>query len=270
MSDQRKRNLALIAGVLAISLVAASIAGAHELTAAAQTQPTQTEDKPTVTTLGSATVKVDPDKVSVNIGVETKGPTAAEAARENARVMEQVLSALRGLGIRTDQIATSNYGVFPVYELVSPPCIMEGKVMTEVYPPPPECQPRNEITGYMASNTVTVTVDASFDVGSVIDAAVDAGATNVSGAYFFVSDERQQEIRDSLIEKAVANAQSRAEKAAGAVGMKVTGVKSINLNDVYFPVFRMSLADASEFSSTQILPGQQSVSMTVQVVFTMG
>jgi hypothetical protein len=153
---------------------------------------------------------------------------------------------------------------------------MEGKVVTEIYPPPPGCEPRSEITGYMASNTVTVTVDADFglafdgDIGSVIDAAIDAGATNVSGAYFFVSDERQQEIRDSLIEKAVTNAQGRAEKAAGAVGMTVTGVKSITLNDVYFPVFYKSFAEAAPAASTQILPGQQTVTMTCTVVFIMG
>ncbi|HEX2614525.1 MAG TPA: SIMPL domain-containing protein, partial [Nitrososphaera sp.] len=100
-------------------------------------------------------------------------------------------------------------------------------------------------------------------------AAVAAGANNVNGAYFFVSDEKQQEIRDSLIEKAIDNARSRADKAASAVEMNITGVKSINLNDVYFPVFYKDFAQEASGATTPILPGQQQISMTVQVTFTM-
>jgi uncharacterized protein YggE len=198
----------------------------------------------------------------VTIGVETQGMTAEVAATKNAELMDKVIAALKGLGIADDQISTSWYSVFPVYEYKSPPCI-------EIYPQPPECAPRSEITGYRASNSLSVTLDADQDVGQVIDAAVAAGANNVSGAYFFISDERQQEIRDSLIEKAIQNARSRADKAADAVNMEITGVKSIHLNDVYFPVFYKDVAQEASGASTPILPGQQQVSMTVQVTFRM-
>ena len=284
MSDLKttnKRMLALVAGILAIGMVGASIAGGHMLSASAQNSeepmpvdigcPTGAEvceDEveglvhSVVSTSGTATVKVDPDKVTVTIGVETQGMTAEEAATKNAELMEKVIAALKGLGIADDQISTSWYSVFPVYEYKSPPCI-------EIYPQPPECAPRSEITGYRASNSLSVTLDANEDVGKVIDAAVAAGANNVSGAYFFVSEERQQEIRDSLIEKAIQNARSRADKAADAVNMEIAGVKSINLNDVYFPVFYKDVAQEASGASTPILPGQQQVSMTVQVTFRM-
>jgi uncharacterized protein YggE len=169
---------------------------------------------------------------------------------------------LKNLGIKEDQISTNWYNVSPVYDVRSPVCI-------EIYPQPPECQPKSEVTGYRASNSVSVTLNADADVGKVIDGAVEAGANNVSGAYFFVSEERQQEIRDSLIEKAIDSARSRADKAANAVDMNITGVKSINLNDVYFPVFYKDFAQEASGTTTPILPGQQQISMTVQVTFTM-
>ncbi len=276
---KNKRNLGLIAGILAMGLVAASIAGGQALNATAQKNPETPmpvdigcetgaefcEDvvQSTVSTSGTATVKVDPDKVSVNIGVETKGATAEEAAAANAKLMEKVLAALKGLGISDDQISTSWFSVYPVYGQKDPAemCIM-------IYPQPPECNQSNVITGYIASNSITVTLDADKDVGSVIDAAVAAGATNVNGAYFFVSTERQEEIRSGLIEQAIDNARSRADKAAAAVDLEITGVKSISLNDVYFPVFYKELAQA-DGASTPILPGQQEVSQTVQVTFLM-
>ena len=269
MSDQnmKRRNLALIAGILAISMVAATIVGGQMMTAAAQEQPTQAtngNDKPTVSTSGSATVKVDPDRVTVTLGVETKGDTAAKAVADNSRIMKRVLDALKALGIGSNQTATSNYSVFPVYESISPPCI-------EIYPQPPECAPKSEVTGYRAINSVTVTLAANANVGRVIDAAVDAGANNVNGAYFFVSEAKQNEIRDSLIKQAIDNARARADKAAAAVSMSIVSVKSITLNDFSFPIYYKNF-DAAESTNggTEILPGQQEVSMSVQVVFVMG
>ena len=285
MTEQKandRRKLALVAGILAIGLVGASIAGGQMLSATAQQNSTdpmpvdlgcptgaevceeQIEDvvKSIVSTSGTSTVKVNPDKVTVTIGVDTNGATAEEAAKKNAELMEKVIAALKALGITDDQISTSWYSLYPTYEYRSPPCI-------EIYPQPPDCAPKNEISGYRASNSLSVTLDAGADVGKIIDAAVAAGANNVSGAYFFVSDERQQEIRDSLIEKAINNARSRADKAADAVNMDVSGVKSINLNDVFFSVFYKDFAAEANGASTPILPGQQQISMTVQATFFM-
>jgi uncharacterized protein YggE len=152
--------------------------------------------------------------------------------------------------------------VYPTYDWRSPPCI-------EIYPQPPECDPKNEITGYTAHNSVTLTLNADADIGSVIDGAVAAGATNVNGASFFVSTETQEEIRNGLIKAAIDNARVRANSAAAAVDMEISGVKSINLNDVYFPVFYKDFALEQAGASTPILPGKQEISMTVQVTFFM-
>jgi uncharacterized protein YggE len=216
----------------------------------------------TVSTSGTASTSVKPNKFSVTVGVETDGSTAEEAAAKNSDLMAKVLAALRALGISGSQISTSNYNLFPIYEHkeLAEVCIM-------IYPPPPECLPRQEIVGYRAVNNITVTldVDGGIDAGQVIDAAVKAGASNVNGVYFFISAERQEEIRASLIRDAIANAKHQAEIAADALGMSISGVKSVNLNDVYFPVF---VRDAAE-SRTPILPGEQQVSTSVNVVFFM-
>ena len=229
-----KRNLGLIAGILAMGLVAASIAGGQALRATAQNSTDPLPDGPmpvdigcptgaevcedeienivrsVVSTSGTATVRVDPDKVTVAIGVESHGLTAEEASAKNAELMAKVIAALKQLGIADDQISTSWYSLYPVYEYKSPPCI-------EIYPQPPECAPRSEITGYRASNSLSVTLDADEDVGAVIDGAVASGANNVNGAYFFVSQERQEELREGLIADAIANARSRWTFRAPAV-----------------------------------------------------
>ena len=233
----------------------------------------------TVSTSGTSTTEVRPDQVSVTVGVETNDTTAQEAVSQNANLTAQVITAVRALGINENLIQTSSFSVSPIYEPRQPlqPCI-------EIYPPPPECETRQEIIGYRVTNTVTATLDVPFlrmltqptpdlNAGQVIDAAIGAGANRVDAVVFFISQDRQQEIRDTLISDAIANARQRANIAAEALGMTVSGVESATLNPIDFPVFSVGVREGSAAGAdsvsvpTQILPGQQEVSTTVNVVF---
>lgn len=223
----------------------------------------------TLSTSGTATTMAQPDKVSVTVGIETNGTTAQEASTSNANLTADVLAALKALGIPEAQISTSGYQVYPVYAPYDP--VNVCKVM-EGYPIPPECYVNgNTITGYKASNSLTVTLDVAgnIDGGKVIDTAIAAGANNVNGVYFFMSSDKQEEVRDGLIAKAIENAKHRADVAATAAGMEVSGVQSINLNDVYFPYFSKAFDASLSGAPTQLQPGQQEVTMTVSVVYTL-
>jgi uncharacterized protein len=235
----------------------------------------------TLSVSSTATTEVRPDRLSVTVGVETNGTSAQDAVLRNSNLTAQVIAAVRGLGIDENRIETSSYSVLPIYQYIQPlqPCI-------EIYPPPPGCDTRQEIIGYRATNTVTVTLDVPFlrmvapptpnvGAGQVIDAAVRAGANRVDGILFFISPDRQEEIRNTLIGDAIANARQRANLAAEALDMTVAGVESATINPIDFPVFSINLQEASATGAasvpapTQILPGQQEVSTTVSVVFYM-
>src|SRR5581483_2047374 len=246
-ASKRNTKFAIVAGILALGILAAALTGSQMLNAVAQTSGNGTssgmtdyngsklyppyfhgnfDQASTVSTSGTATTKVKPDKFYVTIGVETSGTTAEEAASKNADSMAKVIAALKALGIKDDQISTSNYNVYPVYDYRP-----MNKMCIDIYPQPPDCQPSQQITGYKASNSVTVTLDAqgSIDAGKVIDASIKVGANNVNGVYFLVSSEKQQEIRDNLIKDAVASARHRADVAASALEMQISGVQSVNL-----------------------------------------
>lgn len=226
----------------------------------------------TVSTTGTATTKVNPDKFSITLGVQTNGTTAQEAASRNADLMSKVMTALKGLGIQDNQTGTSNYSVYPIYEYRPPSKTCPDNISLQ----PPECQLANVLTGYRASNSLTVTLDVAgkIDPGKVIDTAVGAGANTVDDVSFFISTTRQQEIRDSLIKDAIANARHRADVAANAAGVRVSGVKSIELNDVSFPIYSrafkessLSMSAGAAAAPTPIQPGQQEVSINVSMVF---
>jgi uncharacterized protein YggE len=242
------------------------------------------ENLSTLSVTSISTTEVRPDRLSVSVGVETNGTTAQEAVSQNANLTVQVLTALRGLGITEDRIETSSYSVSPIYESIPP-----AERCIQIYPPPPGCETRQDIIGYRATNTVTVTLDVPFfrvateavpdvNAGQVIDAAVGAGANRVDSVTFLISPDRQDEIRGTLIGEAITNARQRGNIAAEALQMRITGVSSAEINPIDFPIYTVSLREATSAGEaadavsapTQILPGQQEVSTTVNVVFYIG
>jgi uncharacterized protein YggE len=214
---------------------------------------------------GTAFKKISPDKVSVTLGVETQEQTAQEAARKNAEIMNAVINGLKELGLNTNQISTSYFNVYPVYEYRK----VEACIM--IYPPPPECGGQ-VLVGYRVTNTITVTAPASENIGKVIDTAINAGANQVQSVSYFVSEEVQRQMSNELIEQAVLNAKVKAEKALAPLNMQIVGVKSLNLNDVYYPVYRYDKAVLAEgvAAPTPILPSEQQVSASVSVTFMIG
>jgi uncharacterized protein len=261
MTDQKLNpKFVLLSAILAAGLLGAVFVGDLMVQSAAA-QNSEHSDRSTVTTSGTATTNVKPDKFTVTVGVESNGTTAEEAASANADLIAQVVEALKELGIADEEISTSSYSVYPVYQTMEPLTICPM-----IYPVPPECQPQQVIVGYKAVTSISVTLDADggVDAGKVIDEAVQAGASIVNGAYYFLSSELQEQVRDELIAGAIESARHRADIAAEAAGMEIVGVKSINLNDVHFPVFYRGFDVAQ---STQILPGQQEVSMSVSVTY---
>ena len=104
------------------------------------------------------------------------------------------------------------------------------------------------------------------NIGSVIDAAVNAGANQVYGVSFFISQERFDAVKASLLDKAAKDARVKADSVANALNMKVVGVKSVNIMDGYYYPTPMYAREAP--ATTPIIPpSEQSVSASVQVVF---
>jgi len=213
---------------------------------------------------GTAFKKISPDKVSVTLGAETQEKTAKEAATKNAELMDAIINNLKELGLSTNEISTSYYNIYPVYEY--PPIIYEKSIV----PPDPQTP---ILIGYRVTNTITITTSANANVGSIIDAAIDAGANQVQGVSYFVSEDVQRQMNRQLIEQAVLDAKTKAENALSPFNMQIVGVKSINLNDMYFPVYsyEKSIAFAESVAApTPILPSQQQVSASVSVTFIIG
>jgi uncharacterized protein len=177
-------------------------------------------------------VRAAPDMASINLGVMTEAPTASEAMRANAAKMTQVIAALKKAGIAEKDIQTSGLNLNAQYNY-------------EQNQPP-------KLTGYQASNQVTVIVHDLKKLGAAVDATVSAGANQVNGVSFGLDDPTKAE--NAAREAAVKALQAKANLYAGATGHQVSRLVSLSEGGGYAPqppvpmaymVKREAMADAS-------------------------
>lgn len=164
--------------------------------------------------------RVAPDMAAITLGVMTEGKTAAEAMQANAARMSAVVASLRKAGIVDRDIQTSNLNLSPQYRY------------QENQPP--------QLTGYQASNNVTVTVHDLKKLGPAVDATVNAGANQVQGISFGLEDPTAAE--NAAREAAVKALVAKADLYATATGHKVARLVSLSEGGGYAPPPPMPVA----------------------------
>ncbi|MEM2160268.1 MAG: SIMPL domain-containing protein [Candidatus Nitrosotenuis sp.] len=231
------------------------------LNAQAQTEPTPFPSREkTISVTGQATTFVQPDRLNINFGVEVQKPTAKEALDENTAKMNEVIAAIKAVGITDDEISTSQFSIYPVYESYQ-------EKETGVY--------KQRLIGYSVSNIIHVKT-ANLDVASdVIDSAVDAGVNRVDSVFFSLSEKKQQQVNDDLLAEAITNAKAKATKALVPLDHQIIGVKYVNISDYGYypppvPMYYKEAAMDSASAATPIFASDQQVTATANVVFLIG
>ena len=161
----------------------------------------------TLSLSASGEAKVTPDMATITLGVDTTAPNAGQAMNANAERMARVIAALKAAGIEARDLQTSNLSLSPqtVYE--------------EGHPP--------RVTGYQASNQLSVTVRDLGKLGPVADAVVAAGATNIGQISFGLANPLAAENNARLA--AVKALEDKAALYAQASGYHIT--RLVNLSE---------------------------------------
>src|SRR5436190_3752464 len=199
------------------ALLAALTTAAASLPAAAAAQQT-----PNVTqTIAGTRLDINatgevtrvPDLAIISAGVVTRSPSATGALQQAANRMNQVRAALKAAGIADRDIQTSNISLNPEYRY-------------ENNEPP-------QLTGYTASNQLTVRFRDIAQSGKILDALVHEGANQISGPNLTI--DKPEAALDEARAKAVVAARARAELYARSLGMRVVKVVSVSESGGYSP-----------------------------------
>lgn len=197
-----------------------------------------------VTVTGEATVTATPDAAVIRIGVTSQGKTARAASDANAKQMTGVLAAIKETGVADKDVQTSSLSLQPQYD--------------------PNKSGAARLTGFQVNNQITVKLRDIDKLPAVLDRAIAAGANEMSGIEFVVSE--QSKLLDTARKEAVADAHRKAELYANAAGMKVGRVLAISEEGAapparpFQPMLRASAA-------IPIAPGEQTLRAVVTVSY---
>ena len=258
----RRPSLGLIAATAALilALVAATlsiVAVTRNHNQTVTLNPSNAPDKRTVSVSGTGIANLPPDLARFSVGVQEQGKNLTEVQGTVARETDAIITALVKGGLdRSKDLQTSGYTVQPTYDY--------PKDKTPV------------VSGYRVANTINATVRGldkdPNKVGPIIDAAVQAGATNIGNIIFTLSDPEQagKIARDAAIKNAQAKADALAQSGGAKLGMVIT----ISDQSVTPPAPReVPVAAAAPASAaappTQIQPGETSVTVMVNVTYSL-
>lgn len=233
--------------VVAIVVICAFSSGAF-----AQAVPGPTVKEPELTTSGRGETRLAPDYAYVTIGVTNQAQNAVDAASENARRFESILTAMRSFGLNDRQLLTSRYN------------------LTQNFEYPKNGQPKP--SGFSARSSIRAEVHRLEDLGKLIDASIASGATEVTGVQFLASN--TDEARRTAMTEAVKQARADADAMARAAGGTLGRVIALNSGGVVQPVYysrdNAQLTSAVAVSGmsggmppTSIVPGDLVVSASV-------
>jgi uncharacterized protein YggE len=220
------------------SPLALAVAAATWLAAPAMAQV----PPPMISVTGEATVSVPPDQAQIDGGVTSDAKTAREASDANNAAMGKVLLALKGAGIDEKDYQTSRLSLQPQYA--------------------PNRSGPSPVVGYRASNRVTVKLRDVTKVANIIDVLVGAGANELGGINFVVS--QASKLLDDAREKAIADARRKAEIYAKAAGVTLGEPLSISEEGSAPPVFRGKMM-APMAAGAAVAQGEETLSVTVSV-----
>jgi hypothetical protein len=196
---------------------------------------------------GEGRVVSAPDMAVISLGVTAEGDTAATALATNSTAIARVMENLRAAGVADRDIQTSGLSINPNWKN--------------------DDKGGSTISGYIASNMISVRVRALESLGTTLDAAVKDGANTLNGVEFALQD--QAPAMAEARKRAVADALAKAELMAAAAGVKLGPISAIiegGGEAPPMPMMRMA-ADSFAAGAVPVAAGEMAVEARVTVVW---
>ena len=225
------KSLAVVGSVLAVL-----VAGATGAVGAPSAAPQHS-----IVVAGQGSIAARPDRAQLSFGVSSDAKTASAALRTNAAEMTKVIAALKSQGIAAADLRTDLVSLSSRYS-----------------------QNGETVVGYTATNSVSATVRNLAKIGAIIDAAVDAGANQVSGPNLVRSSAAS--LYRAALRAAIADARGKARTIAAASGLHIRRITDVAESSAA-PSPAPLTAKASADASTPVETGSTLVEATVTVTF---
>jgi uncharacterized protein YggE len=202
---------------------------------------------------GEGKVTAVPDVAILNLGIQARESSVAQAQAEASQAMDKVIQALKDNGVAEKDIQTQNFSIQKVTQ-------WDNDKQVEV------------LLGYQVTNTVVAKVRTVNNAGPVIDAAAAAGGDLiiVNNIGFNVDDPSPYQAQAR--EKAVADAAAKAKQLAATAGVTLGNPTYITENSyVPGPIYRSAMESGGAAvpvpTTVPISPGELEITSNVQIAY---
>ncbi len=219
-----------------------------------------------ITLSGYGEVQAVPDIANIYFSINKEAKTVKEAQTLVAEVEKKAIDILKKEGIDDKDIKTINASFSPKYEYrydskTSFPCGQFG------------CPPRpgsNVIVGYISTESVTVKVRNTDNVGKIMQALGEIAVSELSGPDFSIDDE--ESLKAEARKKAIEDAKSKAEALAKDLGVKLGDILNFSESGNYvrpmmYTKMEMSTDSVGATAPAQLPKGENAISSEVTITY---
>lgn len=239
-------------GLLAVVFIATEIKGFRYIGAGVNAVNT-------ISVSADGDVFATPDTAYITFSQTSEGKTAADAQVALNTKIKAAVDAIKALGIDEKDIKTESLASNPKYDY------SDGKPCGYGYCPPQT----GKIVGYEATQSIKVKIKDTANTSKVVDALSKVGLTNVYGPEFGIDD--MDVLQDQAREKAIAQAQAKAEKLAAELGVSLGRIVSFSENNggpMFYRGGVMALDAKAESAPTAVIPtGENKITSNVTITY---
>ena len=222
-------------------------------------KPWQNKTQDTISVSATGKSQIAPNIAKLSATVSTSNDDLDLARKQNEEKVNNLINALKNLGVDQKDIQTQYISGGETYEIQSEP----SRPDIQIYPPPTGKQ-TNQI-----STTFEVTIRDFTIADEAIAAFTQNDAANIYGPQLTVDDDTLEGAKSEARKDAVANAKKKAGDLAGELGKTVGDTTSVvEQGDFGIPVPLVARSQTDlEQKASQIQPGENEVTVTIQVEF---
>ena len=214
---------------------------------------------------GHGEVSAVPDIANVDFTIEKDAKTVKEAQANVAAVESKALDFLKANNVAVKDIKTTNSSFYPKYEYV-----VDTKAGTACTPYGCSPQPgKNVITGYTATESISVKIRNTDDAGKIIEGLGTVGVSNLNGPNFAI--DKEDALKDNARKLAIDEAKSKANKLAKDLGIRLGKITSFNEGGNYpTPMYsaKAMMTDSVVASAPAQLPvGENLITSDVTITY---
>jgi len=170
----------------------------------------------TIDVSGTGTAFAIPNIASESFTIEQKAATVAAAQAAVTGKANAAVAFLKSAGVAEKDIQTTNYSAYPEYSYPNP-CSSDACPLSAKEP---------KLLGYTVSETITVKIRNTENVGTIIDGLGSRGVTGLSGPDFTVDN--PDTVNAQARKLAIDDAEAKAEVLARDLGVDLVRVVRFN------------------------------------------